>query len=153
MITVEETFIIERLRTLGFLFRFSDPLCWKCDGACLLRNCVLFDEGLNLSRERVMKSRCRTAVFCCVSTVQHHGVIFQVYCMCLLRPIELTVLFVPTYTKLSSVFDHVGELKHCQPVVLCGLCGFFLLYFLEKHLQQTVIGETRYLTVIFQHWL
>lgn len=40
--------------------------------------------------------------------VQHHGIVFQVYCVCLLLPRELTALFVPTYTNLSSVFDRVG---------------------------------------------
>lgn len=43
---------------------------------------------------------------------------------------DSSALFVPTYTKLASVFDHVVELKHCQHVVLCGIsvvfCNFIL---------------------------
>lgn len=130
-------------RTLGFLLRFHDTLCWNLMVHAFVWNFILFDEEISYSRERLLKNRCRTAAFCCVSTpcytIQHHGVISQLYCACLLRPTELTALFVPIYTMLSSVFDYVSgytsELNKFQPVVLCGVfCFSFTLIFGETSL-------------------
>lgn len=48
----------------------------------------------------------------------------------------LTALFVPTYTNLSSLFDHAGgymsELKLSQPLVLCIFCVFVQLFWRNK---------------------
>lgn len=153
MITVEEMFIIERLRTLGFLFRFSDPLCWKLDGACLLRNCVLFDEGLNLSRERVMKSRCRTAVFCCEHCPAPWGYFPGILCVptSTHRPDSYVCAYLYQATICIWSCGWIKALSTCSS--LWPLFWFFLLYFFEKHLRQTVIGETRCLTAILQHRL
>lgn len=79
------------------------------------------------------KSRLRTSASCFVSTlcytVQHYGVHLpgiQVCVPTLTHKTDSSALFVPTYTKLASVCDHVVELKHCQHVVLCGICVVLL---------------------------
>lgn len=94
-----------------------------------------------------LKNTCRAGRFCqrFPALQAHHvtlsstmGLFFRnTYSVCLLLPKELTALFVPTYTNLSSVFDHVWVtiLKRFHLLHLNKLC--FILY-LAKSILQTL---------------